>query len=117
MRVVPLAVDLIFVLIFAAIGRASHGLSALGILATAWPFLLACLVAWVIVVALGDQGFDLRSALVVWLVTWLGGIGLRLVSGTSAEAPFIVVAGLVLALVLWGWRLVRFLVTRRRRTA
>lgn len=113
MRVVPLAVDFFFVLVFAAIGRASHGLSALGILSTAWPFLLACLVAWIIVASLGDRGFGLRAAVVVWLVTWLGGVGIRLASGSTADAAFIVVAGLFLALFLWGWRLVRHLVGRR----
>jgi hypothetical protein len=116
MRVVPLAVDFVFVLVFAVIGRASHGLSALGILSTAWPFMLACVVGWVVVAALGEPGFGVRSALIVWLVTWLGGIAFRLTAGETAETAFIVVAGLALALLLGGWRLVYHFI-RRRRTA
>lgn len=115
MRVVPCVVDLLFVLVFAGIGRATHSLDVLGILSTAWPFLLACLVAWVVVAAIGDQGYGIRAGLVVWLVTWLGGIALRLVAGGTAEPSFIVVAALFLALVLWGWRLVAHLVRRYRR--
>lgn len=115
MRVVPLAVDLVFVLIFAAIGRASHGLSALGILSTAWPFMLACITGWIVVAALGERGFGVRSALVVWLVTWLGGIAIRLTAGDTAETAFIIVAALVLALLLWGWRLAYYLFRRPRR--
>lgn len=117
MRVVPMAVDLLFVLIFAAVGRASHGLGVLGILSTAWPFLLACIAAWIVVAAIGDQGYGLRAPLIVTLVTWLGGIAIRLLTGDSAEGGFVAVAGLFLATCFFGWRLIRWLVWGRRRAA
>ncbi|MCC2592948.1 DUF3054 domain-containing protein [Tessaracoccus sp. OS52] len=107
MRIVPAAIDLFLVLVFAVIGRATHanGLSFLGILETAWPFLLACLFGWVVLNLLDDDGFGLRAALVVWLVTVLGGMGLRIVVGGGAAMAFVVVATLVLAAFLFGWRL------------
>lgn len=116
MRVVPLAIDLVLVLVFAAVGRASHGEGLSGILVTAWPFLLACLLAWVVIAALGDQGHGLRAATVLWLVTWLGGMAIRVAAGGTAQGAFVVVAGAFLALVLYGWRLLR-LAVRGRRTA
>lgn len=112
-RLVPIAIDLLAVLIFAVAGRASHGLDPLGVLSTAWPFLLACLVAWVALWALGDDGYGLRAGLVVWLVTLLGGMALRLATGDTAAPAFFAVATLFLAGTLGGWRLVAHL--RRRR--
>lgn len=114
MRIVPAAFDLLLVLVFATIGRATHGgdLTPLGILETAWPFVVACLFGWVVVNLLDDDGFGFRSALVVWLVTLLGGMGLRILAGGGAALPFVLVATLVLAAALFGWRLVAGLVRR-----
>lgn len=116
MRIVPAAVDLLLVLVFAVIGRATHsgGLSPLGVLETGWPFLMACLFGWVVVNLLDDDGFGPRAALVVWLVTLLGGMGLRILVGAGTALPFVVVATLTLAAALFGWRLVAWLVRRRR---
>ena len=114
MRLVPLGLDVLFVLIFSALGRMSHGESPLGVFVTAWPFLVACLVAWVIIAALGDMGAGWRAGVVSWLVTWLGGIAVRLMSDTSAAVAFILVAGGMLALFLLGWRACWTLIERRR---
>ena len=47
-RVRALAADVVLVLLFATIGRASHreGLSVAGVLEVAWPFLAALAVGW-----------------------------------------------------------------------
>ncbi|WP_367113118.1 DUF3054 domain-containing protein [uncultured Tessaracoccus sp.] len=95
----------------------SHGLDLLGILATAWPFLLACLGAWVVLGVLGDRGYGARAAVVSWLVTWLGGLGIRLLAGDTAQGAFVVVAGIALAVLLFGWRGVHRLVRRGRASA
>lgn len=100
-----LAIDLVLVITFAAIGRASHAedLSAGGIAQTAWPFLVA-----VVVGSLLGQRFAgsswWRQGLVVWAVTVIGGLTLRLAAGQSAAAGFVVVTTLVLGLLLIGWR-------------
>lgn len=117
-RVVPIIVDLVCVLIFAVSGRASHGLHPAGVLSTAWPFLLACLVAWAAIVLVKLEGFGWREALIVWLVTLIGGMMLRLVGGETAAWAFIAVTALVLALAFFGWRGVYSLAVKlRTRTA
>lgn len=52
--------------------------------------------------------------MVVWIVTVGGGMLLRIASGDTAETPFIIVASLVLAAMLLGWRLIALLVRRYR---
>ena len=105
-RVVPIIVDLVCVLVFAITGRASHGLDATGVLSTAWPFLVACLVAWAAIILVKLKGFGWREALIVWLVTLIGGMLLRIVSGDTAAWAFVMVATLVLGAAFWGWRIV-----------
>ncbi len=118
-RLLPLLIDLLVVLVFAVIGRATHAedLTLLGIGQTAWPFLAAAVVATGIysLIAAGGTGFN--AGLVVWLVTLLGGVALRLVTGTTAALAFILVAAGVLAAGLFGWRLIALLLARRSDTA
>lgn len=106
-RFISLLFDLVLVFGFSIVGRASHGegLDFAGIWTTAWPFLVACVVGWVVLFLLDDSGFTARDGLIIWLSTWLGGIGIRVLSGDSAAATFIAVAGGMLALLLIGWRL------------
>lgn len=115
MRIIPAAFDLLLVLVFATIGRATHdsGLSPIGVLETAWPFVAGCLAAWVVLNLLDDDGFGLRAAFVVWLVTLLVGMGLRILVGGGAAPAFVLVATLFLGATLFGWRLVSKLVRRR----
>lgn len=115
-RILPAVIDLVFVVIFAIVGRASHseGLSVVGIAETGWPFLAACLFGWAIVSLLNDSGYGPRAALVIWLVTVLGGMGLRIVGGATAELAFVLVATLVLFSSFFGWRLVVRLVRGRK---
>lgn len=114
MRIVPAGVDLLLVLVFAVIGRLSHGLDPLAVLETAWPFLVACLFGWVVLNLLDDDGYGPRAALVIWLVTLLAGLGLRIISGGGAAPAFVLVTAGVLAALLAGWRLVAWLLRRRR---
>lgn len=106
-RLLPCLADLAFVVVFAVIGRASHGeaLSLGGIAATAWPFLVACAFAWLVVALLEDDGLNPRSAFVVWLVTLVGGMGLRILAGGGFAWAFGLVAAAFLAAAMAGWRL------------
>lgn len=114
-RLVPTVIDLLLVLVFAAVGRASHaeGVTLLGELDTAWPFLVACGFAWVALGLLHDDGRGARAALIVWLVTLVGGMGLRILVGGSAAGPFILVAATFLGAAFGGWRLIWWLLGRR----
>jgi FtsH-binding integral membrane protein len=118
MRYVPaLILDAVFVLVFAVIGRASHDENPLGFLITAWPFIVALVVGHAIAALLPARPrrpWSLAWGVVVWVVTVAGGILLRVASGDTAQVPFIIVAALVLALFLVGWRALAGLLRQRR---
>jgi hypothetical protein len=104
-------IDVVLVLVFAAVGRGSHGENVLGGLAgTAWPFLLGLLGGWAAgrLVARGafDAGRVVPAGLLIWAGTLVIGMLARAVSGQGTAPGFIVVAALVLAVFLIGWRAV-----------
>lgn len=112
-----LIVDAVFVLVFAAIGRASHNEDPLGFLITAWPFLVALVVGHLVAAGFARKPFrpwGLLWGAVVWVVTVAGGMLLRIATGDTAEVPFIIVAAASLAVFLVGWRAIALLVRRRR---
>ena len=113
-RILPIIIDLVAVLAFAATGRASHGLDVMGVFHTAWPFVVALAVAWGALVVLRSQGYGPRAAVLVWIVTLAGGMGLRLASGDTAAPAFVIVATLFLAAAFGGWRLVAWWLRSRR---
>ncbi|KTR79315.1 hypothetical protein NS234_00655 [Microbacterium oxydans] len=121
MRYLPaVVVDVVLVLIFAAIGRASHDENPTGFLLTAWPFLIALLVGHALAALLPGRPrrpWSLLWGAVVWIVTVAGGMLIRVLSGDTAEVPFIIVATLVLGVFLLGWRAIAALVRRRRSSA
>lgn len=121
MRYLPaLIVDAVFVLVFAVIGRASHEEDAAGFLLTAWPFLVALVIGHLIasfLPARPRRPWSPGWGAVVWAVTVIGGMLLRVVSGATAQVAFIIVATLVLGVLLVGWRVVAALVRRRRAAA
>lgn len=109
-------IDVVLVLIFATIGRASHerGLSVLGILETAWPFLVAWGIGWLALRAWRAPDAVLRTGVPLWIITVAGGMLLRAVTGAGTALPFIIVATLTLLLLLVGSRLVATLIRSRR---
>lgn len=119
-----LLIDAAVVVLFAAIGRSSHGESVLGGLAgTAWPFLLGLLVGWLAALVVGAAGgrrrFDpwrvVPAGLLIWAGTVVAGMLARVLAGQGTAPSFIVVAGVVLAAFLLGWRFLAAVVARRRR--
>jgi peptidoglycan/LPS O-acetylase OafA/YrhL len=109
-----LATDAVCVVVFCTIGRRSHaeGLTVAGIAETAWPFLSGAGVGWLL-----SRGWRRPMALVptgvvVWLCTIAVGMLLRKASSQGVAASFVVVASLVTALLLLGWRGVAKLITR-----
>lgn len=111
-----LALDAVLVVVFAMIGRSSHGESPIdGLFTTAWPFLAGLAVAWLFSLAWRRPTAPLRTGVPVWLVTVTAGMLLRAVSGQGTALAFIIVATLTLGLFLVGSRLVITLITRRKR--
>ncbi|MBD8536488.1 DUF3054 domain-containing protein [Plantibacter sp. CFBP 13570] len=110
-------IDLLAVVVFVLIGRASHGEGILGLLVTLWPFAVGLLVGHVLALVLGQR--ETRSVrwagVVVWVSTVVVGMVLRAVSGQGVQLSFVIVTVLVLAALLLGWRLVAWLIARRRR--
>lgn len=100
------AADVVAVIVFCAVGRRSHaeGLTVTGIAETAWPFLSGTLVGWI-----ASRGWRHPTALAptgvaVWLCTVIVGMVLRKATSQGVAASFVVVASLVTALLLLGWR-------------
>lgn len=110
-------IDLLGVIVFVLIGRASHGEGILGLLVTLWPFAVGLLVGHVLALVLGQR--ETRSVrwagVVVWVSTVVVGMVLRAVSGQGVQLSFVIVTVLVLAALLLGWRFVAWLIARRRR--
>jgi Protein of unknown function (DUF3054) len=100
-----MAADGVAILAFATVGRLSHaeGLSLPGVIGVAWPFLVGGAVgsvtgrSWRQPAALSSGGW-------VWLGTVAGGMLLRALTGGGVQVSFVIVAGVVLAVLLLGWR-------------
>jgi peptidoglycan/LPS O-acetylase OafA/YrhL len=109
------AIDVGFVLLFVLIGRASHDENpVLGALTTSWPFLVGLALGWVLARGWRDPLDIARTALPVWAFTVVVGMLLRAVSGQGVQPSFVVVTCIVLAVFLFGWRLLTGLVLRRQ---
>lgn len=107
-------------LVFVLIGRASHneaspGRIVLGTLTTFWPFLVGLAVGWVGARAWRSPRRIVFTGLIVWAGTLIVGMLLRVVSGQGIQVSFVIVAAIVLAAFLLGWRAVSLLVLRMTR--
>lgn len=112
--------DLAAILVFAVMGRASHGLALDlgGLLQTAWPFAAAAALAWAGLLLAGRDPSRLwPGGAIVWLVAVAGGLALRVASGETAAVAFIIVATIALGVLLLGIRAVAALARRRRAAA
>lgn len=100
--------DLLFLLAFVTIGRASHdeGNALVGIAATLWPFAAALAASWLALLAWRAPARLVPSGLGIWAGTTAGGLVLRILAGQGAEPSFAVVTALFLAATLLGWRAV-----------
>lgn len=116
---VAAAIDAVCVLVFVAIGRASHdeGNALAGLATTAWPFLGGLALGWPVARAWRRPLALAPTGVVIWLVTVATGMGLRVLSGQGTAVAFIMVALTFNALTLLGWRALRLLFARRRTTA
>ncbi|ATQ29456.1 membrane protein [Rhodococcus ruber Chol-4] len=116
----PALIDVVLVIVFAALGRASHdeGVDLVGLASTAWPFLAGLTAGWIATAALYKEKFDpwlvVPTGVLAWLSTVVVGMLLRVVTGQGTAGSFIVVASIVLAVFLLGWRLLAGLWARRR---
>jgi len=114
---VGFVVDVAFVLVFAAVGRASHqeGNAVVGALTTAWSFLVGAVVGWMLVRALSHRWpLTVGTGISVTIATVVVGMLLRALTGQGTAPSFVAVATVALAVLLVGWRaVVAWVVTRR----
>jgi Protein of unknown function (DUF3054) len=110
-----LAIDVSCVLVFCAIGRRSHaeGVTLTGVAETAWPFLTGTAVGWMAVRAWQRPIALTPTGLVVWACTVVVGMLLRKATSEGTALSFVVVASVVTAILLLGWRGAATVLTRR----
>ncbi|MBB2976795.1 general stress protein CsbA [Microbacterium endophyticum] len=116
-----LLLDVVFVILFAAIGRASHdegvlGAYGSGLATTAWPFLVGLALGWVITRVWRHPAAPVRTGLGVWVTTVVVGMLLRATSDQGTAVAFIIVATITLFVFLVGWRALAHALRRRRRS-
>lgn len=101
-----LAADVVCVLVFCAVGRRSHaeGVTLAGLTQTAWPFLAGTAAGWLLARAWRRPAAPVPTGVIVWAGTLVIGMLLRTVSNQGITPSFVVVAALVTALLLLGWR-------------
>ncbi|MDM7887054.1 DUF3054 domain-containing protein [Curtobacterium sp. RHCJP20] len=113
-------VDIVLIVVFALVGRSSHAeaTSFAGTWTTAYPFLAGWLVGWLVVLGWRRPLRVWPTGVVVWVATVAIGMLLRVLTGQGDVAgdplplSFVIVATIVLAVFLPGWRLVAGLVLR-----
>jgi hypothetical protein len=107
--------DGVAILAFATIGRLSHaeGVNLPGVIGVAWPFLVGGAVG-TLAGRTWRQPAALSSGAWVWLGTVAGGMLLRWASGGGVQLSFVIVAGVVLAVFLLGWRTALRLISAAR---
>jgi len=110
-----LVADIACVVVFCTIGRRSHaeGLTLTGIAETAWPFLSGTLVGWLLARAWRTPVAVVPTGLVIWVSTIVVGMLLRKASSQGVAASFVVVASLVTAFLLLGWRVAAGRIAKR----
>jgi peptidoglycan/LPS O-acetylase OafA/YrhL len=101
-----LAADVVCIVVFCTIGRRSHaeGITLSGVAETAWPFLAGAGVGWLLSRGWRRPVAVVPTGIAVWLCTVVIGMLLRKASSQGIAVSFIVVASLVTALLLLGWR-------------
>ena len=115
--VAMVALDAVLVVVFSTFGRGAHaeGLGVAQVWGTAWPFLVGLAVGWLILLGTRRAPASIGSGVLVWLATLVVGMVIRGIGdGRVPHWSFMLVAGVVTAVFLIGWRAVYVLVARRR---
>jgi hypothetical protein len=110
-----LLADVACVLLFATVGRRSHaeGITIAGVAETAWPFLAGTAVGWLAIRGWRRPTTLAPTGLVVWVCTVAIGMSLRKATSAGTAVSFVVVASLVTAILLLGWRAAAMALARR----
>ncbi|MGV9709380.1 DUF3054 domain-containing protein [Gordonia sp. NPDC003424] len=121
-------IDVIAVTVFVLIGRSSHdeGFAIFGVLQTLWPFLVGTAAGWSIAYVFSHvRSSDwlrndfapeaiVPAGLAIWFCTVVVAMILRILLHQGVAVSFVIVASVVLAVFLLGWRALATTVIRRR---
>ena len=109
-----LLADIVCVLVFCTIGRRSHaeGLTVAGVAQTAWPFLAGTTAGWLLIRGWRRPFTVMPTGVAVWVCTVVGGMLLRKATSAGVQTSFVVVASIVTAVLLLGWRSAAALIRR-----
>ena len=96
-------VDTVLLLVFAGVGRRSHGEAMGGLVVTAFPLVAGWLLAALASGALRDR--SLRLAGLTWLAAWPLAMALRAITGRGLAPGFLIVSFVLPIALLIGARL------------
>ncbi|MDH6243427.1 DUF3054 domain-containing protein [Mycobacterium sp. OTB74] len=101
-----LLIDAVCVVIFCTIGRRSHaeGITVVGVAHTTWPFLTGTLLGWALSAGWRRPSALVPTGLTVWVSTVVVGMLLRKATSQGVAVSFVIVASVVTAALLLGWR-------------
>ena len=111
-----LLLDVAWLVLFAALGRQSHGegQSLAGVAGVAWPFLAGYAVG-AVAVRLDRAPRSLARLLPVWGLTVAIAMAIRTIQlGRAPEIDFVIVAAVFAGLGMAAWRVVALVIRRRR---
>ncbi|SMX69688.1 Protein of unknown function (DUF3054) [Brevibacterium iodinum ATCC 49514] len=110
---IALIVDLILVVLFTIVGHYthSHSFDPQGLMTTAWPFVAALVIAWLLTAVWDRPIAPLATGTGVWAITVLLGLVLRGIVGQGEDpgnvaVTFMIVATSLNLITLVGWRLI-----------
>ncbi|GAB4100072.1 DUF3054 domain-containing protein [Sinomonas halotolerans] len=111
---VAACLDTAVVLAFAGLGRGFHSLEnpVLGVLATAWPFLVGLAVAWAAFRVWRRPDAPWPTGIAVWIGSYALGMALRAAMGGATPVPFLLVAFGFLGALFLGWRAIALVAQR-----
>jgi hypothetical protein len=112
--VLAAAIDLVLVVLFVWLGRGFHdeGQAFGSMVVTAWPFVVALAVGWLVTMAWRNPWPVVRPGVGIWIVTVAAAMMLRFIAGVGTAVSFIIVAAVVLGALLLGWRAIAHLLLR-----
>lgn len=98
--------DIVAVFVFAFLARVAHGGLDIGaILGTFWPWAVGVLVGWAIILGAKVAG-KWRQGTIAWLSSLIVGMIIwSLMEGRIGHISFIIVATIMSAVCIYGWRL------------
>jgi peptidoglycan/LPS O-acetylase OafA/YrhL len=108
--------DVACLMVFAIVGRLSHREAAdpVGVGTTLWPFLAGLVAAWLAGRLWRAPARVAPTGVVAWGGTLILGMLLRAASRQGVQVAFVIVAAVVLAVLLLGWRALATTTARRR---